>query len=214
MTAPQQLIQPYPMVSQPFYLTDANGNPISSTNGLPASGTVNAVITNTGQKATYVYAISATAPYATPTDWIVIRGSSTKTVKILRVEISGAATAATEVLLTLKKHTIANTSGTATNPTPMQHDSNDAAASATVLLYSVAPTIDVSATIWKNVRMTLALAPAATANIPDRFIYNFGSDPYEPLTLRGVAQEFAVNFGGSAVPSGGVYDLGITWSEE
>src|SRR2546430_299728 len=41
-----------------------------------------------GTKATYTYAISATAPYATPQDWIVIRGSSTKIVKIVRIEIS------------------------------------------------------------------------------------------------------------------------------
>src|SRR6266702_4946637 len=46
-----------------------------------------------GFKATYTYAISATAPYATPTDWIVIRGGA-NTAKIVRVEISGAATAA------------------------------------------------------------------------------------------------------------------------
>lgn len=167
-----------------------------------------------GVKATYVYAISATAPYATPTDWIVIKGSATKTVKILRIEISGAATAATDVVVILQKHTIANTSGTKTNPTPMQHDSNDAAASAVVVLYSVAPTIDASATTWKTIRMNLALAPAATTVVPDRFVYNYAAEPYEPLTLRGVAQEFAINFNSAAVPSGGVYDVAIVWSEE
>jgi hypothetical protein len=165
-------------------------------------------------KATYVYAVSATAPYATPTDWIVIRGSASKTVKILRIDISGAATAATEVLFTLKKHLVANTGGTSTTPTPMQHDSNDGAATATVLLYSAAPTIDAGATIWKNVRMTLAVAPAATSVNPDRFVYDFASQPYEPLTLHGAAQEFAINFAGAAVPSGGVYDVAITFSEE
>lgn len=214
MTAPQQLILPYPTVSDSHYMTDGNGNVISATNPFPVTGTVNALIQNTGQKATYTYAISATAPYATPTDWVVIRGSAGKTVKILRVEISGAATAATEVVFTLKKHTVANTGGTSTTPTPMQHDSSDPAASATILLYSVAPTIDATATIWKSVRMTLAVAPAATTVNPDRFVYNFGADPYEPLTLRGVAQEFAINFGGAAVPSGGVYDVAITFSEE
>lgn len=167
-----------------------------------------------GQKATYVYAISATAPYATPTDWIVVKGSATKTVKILRIEISGAATAATEVIFTLKKHTVANTAGTSTTPTPMKHDSNDVAASATVLLYSAAPTIDSSATIWKTVRMTLAVAPAATSVNPDRYIYNYGAEGYEPLTLRGVTEEFAINFASAAVPSGGVYDVAITFSEE
>jgi hypothetical protein len=176
---------------------------------------VNANSTNVGgAKATYTYAISATAPYATPTDWIAIRGSATKTVKIMRVEISGAATAATEVILTLNKHTVANTGGTSSTPTPMQHDSNDSAATATVLLYSVAPTISGTATIWKTVRMTLAVAPAATTVAPDRFVYNYAAEPYEPLVLRGVAQEFAINFAGAAVPSGGVYDVAITISEE
>lgn len=331
-TAPQQVIQPYPLISLPNYLTDANGNPITSTNPVPVvqqstasvngtlqnaqassangtalallgsasiiftvnmagfTGTVNfectedntnwdplqvqqegtnSIVTSVtgstttavhlyeasvaglqsvrartsgaaagtvtvtahaipttdasrvvnavavgGVKPTYVYAVSATAPYATPTDWIVIRGSATKTIKVARIEISGAATAATNVVFTIKKHTIANTGGTSTTPTPMQQDSNDAAASATVLLYSAAPTIDASATIWKTVRLNLALAPAAASGATDRYVYNYGSDPYEPLTLRGVAQEMAINFGGAAVPSGGVYDVAIVFTEE
>ena len=167
-----------------------------------------------GTKATYTYAITATAPYATPTDWIVIRGSATKTVKIMRVEISGAATAATEVIFTLNKHTVANTVGTSTTPTPMQHDSSDPAATAVTLLYSVAPTINGSATIWKNVRLDLAVAPAASTVAPDRYVYDYAAQPYEPLTLRGVAQEFAINFAGAAVPSGGVYDVAVIWTEE
>jgi hypothetical protein len=191
------------------------GDGTTPTQKLTVGSGGNALTTNYGGiKATYVYAISATAPYATPTDWIVIRGSATKTIKIQRIEISGAATAATEVIFTLKKHTVANTSGTSTTPTPTQHDSADAAASATVLLYSVAPTIDASATIWKNVRMTLAVAPAATTVAPDRYVYDYANQPYEPLTLRGVAQELAMNFASAAVPSGGVYDVAITWSEE
>ena len=167
-----------------------------------------------GLRATYTYAVSATAPYATPTDWIVIRGHATKIVKIRRIEISGAATAATEVIFTLKKHTVGNTGGTSTNPTPIKHDSADSAAGATILLYSVAPTIDASAAIWKTVRMTLAVAPAATADLPDRYVYQYVPGPDGPLTLRGVAQEFAINFAGAAVPTGGVYDAAITFSEE
>jgi hypothetical protein len=183
--------------------------------GLNAGTNKIGTIENTGSTlATYTYAIAATAPYATPTDWIVIRGSATKTVKIQRIEISGAATSATEVIFSLKKHTIANTSGTSSSPTPMQHNSADGAATAVVLLYSVAPTIDASATLWKNVRMTLSLAPAATSVNPDRYVYDFGLGPYEPLVLNGIAQEFAINFGGAAVPSGGVYDVAIVFTEQ
>jgi hypothetical protein len=166
-----------------------------------------------GTSASYTYAVTATAPYATPTDWIVIRGSATKTIKILRVELSGSATAATEVTLTLNKHTVANTVGTSTTPTPMQHDSADGVATATVLLYSVAPTISGTATIWKTVRMTLNVTPAATTVATDRYVYDYGAPPYEPLVLRGAAQEFAINFAGVAVPAGGVYDVAIIWSE-
>jgi hypothetical protein len=178
------------------------------------TNTIGNVVSVSGTKATYTYAVSATAPYATATDWIVIRGSGTKTVKILRVELSGAATSATEVIFTLKKHTIANTGGTSTTPTPMQHDSSDGAATAVVLLYSAAPTIDASATIWKSARLTLALAPAATSANPDRYVYDYGVEPYEPLTLRGVAQECALNFAGAAVPTGGVCDVVIVFTEE
>lgn len=209
----------------PRHLVDPNGVSYSSSNPLPislvdvsgnalSSQTNPSFIKDAGRSdATYTYAISATAPYATPTDWIVLRGSATKVVRLQRIEFSGAATAATEVIFTLKKHTIANTSGTSTSPTPMQHDSADGVATATILLYSVAPTIDASATIWKTVRMTLAVAPAATTVAPDRYIYNASADLCEPLTLRGVAQEFAINFGSAAVPSGGVYDVVLVFSE-
>lgn len=196
--------------------TDSSGTPYAATAVQLQAGTNTAgsFVINNGTKATYTYTISATAPYATPTDYVVIRGTASKIVKIVRVEISGAATAATEVIYTLKKHTIANTSGTATNPTPTQHDSNDTAASATVLLYSVAPTIDNSATIWRNVRLTLAVAPAATSVAPDRYVYDYRAEIGEPLTLRGVAQEFALNLGGGALPSGAVLDVAVTWTEE
>jgi len=167
-----------------------------------------------GQKATYTYAISATATYAAATDWIVIRGSATKLVKIVRFEISGVATAATDVIFTLQKHTVANTAGTSTNPAAVLHDSNDAAATALVLLYSAAPTIAGSNTIFRTVRLNLNIVPGASTAIPDRYVQEFGLGPYEPLTLRGVAQEFALNLGGGTITAGGLYDVVIVWTEE
>jgi hypothetical protein len=169
-----------------------------------------------GSKATYTYTISATAPYATPTDWVVIRGSATKLVKVVHIEYSGVATAATAGnIILIKKHTIANTAGTSTNPAFIKHDSSDGAATALVLLYSVAPTVDASAAIWKTVRLTYGLVAAAAGTwAQDRYVYDYGAEGYEPLTLRGVAQECAFNFNSVAIPSGGVYDLSITVTEE
>ena len=189
--------------------TDANGN-ITAPARMENTG---------GSKATYTYAISATAPYATPTDWVVIRGSATKLIKIVRIEFSGAATAATAGLVaTIKKHTIANTAGANTNPTPVKHDSNDGAATATVLLYSVAPTIDASATIWRTIRQGLtAVTPAAfsaTNPVVTPYLWDYNDAAYEPLVLRGVAQECAINFNAVALIAGEVLDYQISWSEE
>jgi len=196
--------------------TDSSGQPYAATAVQLIAGTasVGSVVPTNGTKATYTYAISATAPYATPTDYITLTGSASKTIKIIRVEISGAATAASGLLFTLKKHTIANTGGTATNPTPLKHNSGDGTAGATVNLYSVAPTIDNSAVIWKTARIDLAVAPGAQAYATDRYVYEYGSSIGEPMTIIGVAQEFAINLGGSTLPSVCVVDIAISWTEE
>ncbi len=167
-----------------------------------------------GSKATYAYSASAIATFTAVTDLVVLRGSATKTVKVVRVELSGAATAATETLWYLKKHTIANTGGTSTNPTPVKYDSNDGAATALVLLYTALPTIDASAVNVRAVRIDLAVAPAASTVAIDRYVIEFGLNGGEPIVLRGVAQEFAFNLGGGTIPSGEVADCTIVWTEE
>lgn len=169
-----------------------------------------------GSKATYTYTISATAPYATPTDWVVLRGSATKLLKVMHIEYSGVATAATAGnIILIKKHTVANTAGTSTTPAFIKHDSNDGAGTGVILLYSVAPTIDGTAAIWKTVRLTYGLVAAAAGTwAQDRYVYDYNDEPYEPMTLRGVAQELAFNFNSVAIPAGGVYDLSVTWTEE
>jgi hypothetical protein len=164
-------------------------------------------------KATYQYAITATAPYATPTDWFILRGSATKLVKVLRFEFSGIATVATTIVFTLQRHTVANTAGTSTTPAPTLLDTSDGAVTGSILLYSVAPTITAGALIT-SVRYMLTVAPAASAVQPDRYTLDLGNGPYEPIVLRGVAQELAVNFAGAAIPGGGLYDARLVWTEE
>src|SRR5260221_1201416 len=102
---------------------------------------------NGSTKATYTYLITATAPYATPTDWVVLRGSATKKVTVVRTSFTGFATAATNILYTYKLHTVANTGGTSTTPAFIKRDSVDEAATAVILLYSAAPTVDATAAI-------------------------------------------------------------------
>jgi len=165
-------------------------------------------------KATYTYLITATAPYATPTDWVVLRGSATKLVKVVRTSFVGFATAATNILFTYKTHSIANTAGTNTNPAAIQRDSGDAAPTALIFLYSAAPTINASAAIVANVWTQLAVTMATASVLPLPVVQDYGLGPYQPWVLRGVAQEFAINFNAVAVPSGGLYTYELTWTEE
>ncbi len=170
-----------------------------------------------GQRATYTYTLYATAPgYATPQDWIVLRGSATKTIRVVRLKVSGAITTAAGYIFSWKKHTIANTGGTSTNPAAILHDSGDSAASGLILLYTVAPTTDASATIWKQERIILSppLNGAAGTIVTTPWIWDYSAPAYEAMTLRGVAQELAFNLGGVAIGTGQVYDVEITWTEE
>ncbi len=165
-------------------------------------------------KATYTYLITATAPYATPTDWVVLRGSATKTVQVVRTSFTGFATAATDILFTYKTHSIANTAGTSTTPAIIQRDSLDPAPTASILLYSAAPTINASAIIVENVWFALAVTMAAASTLPVPRVAEYSLGAYEPWVLHGVAQEFAINFAGAAIPAGGLYTYEITWTEE
>src|SRR6266702_2081739 len=108
-------------------------------------------------KATYTYLITATAPYATPTDWVVLRGSTSKVVTVVRTSFVGFATAATNILFTYKKHSVANTAGTSSAGTIIQRDSADPAPTASILLYSAAPTISGTAIIVENIWTMIAV---------------------------------------------------------
>jgi hypothetical protein len=164
-----------------------------------------------GSKATYSYSINALAMPASLTDIMVLRGSATKLVKVVHFEMSGGATTSQQVLWFLKKHTTADTGGTGTlGATATQHDSADGAATAVINTYQTTlPTVG-TATIWRVIRLNQA--PLASTALVDRYSEDFG-DFWAPMVLRGVAQEFALNFNGVTL-TGGTVDFTIVWTEE
>src|SRR5258707_10042312 len=158
--------------------TDAFSNPTSPVRA-ESAGSI---------KATYTYLITATAPYATPTDWVVLRGSATKKVTVVRTSFTGFATAATNILYTYKLHTVANTGGTSTTPAFIKRDSGDGAATAVILLYSAAPTIDATAAIVANVWTQLAVTMTTASVLPLPVVQEYSLGAYEPWVLHGIAQ--------------------------
>ncbi len=143
-------------------------------------------------------------------DLFVLGGSSTKTVKLVKMEISGLATTAASPIIKLDKRSTADSGGTkATAVTIAPHDSNQsiAAATATVDAYTAAPTAGTSVGFLKAALLGCPVAGAT----PTPVVWDFTNSGKAPV-LRGTAQQLVITC--SAVPTSGSIQICCTWSEE
>lgn len=162
-------------------------------------------------KTTYSAVVNALTPPATPTDMVTITGSATKTIRIRRVELSTTQTTAGINTFFLVKRSTANSAGTSSSATAVPHDSNNAAATATVLSYTANPTLG---TAVGNVRGTKLLTPAATSLAQAPYEWDFDGPLGQSIVLSGTSQVLALNFNGAALPAGLSVNCTITWTEE
>jgi hypothetical protein len=147
---------------------------------------------------------------ASATDVFTIYGSASTSVRIRRIEISGVATAAGGMQVSLVKRSAVNTSGTSSAVTAVPHDAADAAATATCLAYTANPT---SGTTVGTIR-TFNLPMPAIAAAVNPIVETFGGDRADKsLVLTGVAQGLAINFNGGTVPTGGTVLISVEWTE-
>jgi len=158
------------------------------------------------------YSCSASVTLAaTPTDVFTIYGSASTSVRIRRVEVSGVATTAGGMQVSLIKRSAVNTGGTSGAVTAVSHDSADSAATGTCLSYTANPAglgTSVGAVRTFNVAMPLianAVGPIGQIFGPDR------GD--KTIVLTGTTQGLAVNLNGGTVPAGGALLVSIEWTE-
>ena len=184
----------------------------SNTSGLisPPPGAVWTQAGIESQLKTYKYSSLGNTPAATPTDIFTITGSASKTIRITKIVVSGLATTAGQLNPLLVRRSAANTGGTSTAPTPLKRDTNDAAASATLALYTANPTVGTAVGTLDSCRLFLALATAT----PYACRFEFGVNNDKMLILRGTSDILAINFAGAAVPAGGIVDIDVEWVEE
>lgn len=198
------LLVPAVAIAVPYTTTGGYGNPVLDTAGA-------SYVNVDGLRATYSYTAVDITPVATATDIITLTGSATKVIKVSQVCVGGSATAASVYDTYLYKRTTADTGGTSTNPTPAQHDSLDSAATGTVSLYTANPTTGTGVIVRaQHVVLVNGGTPGSQALLS---CWSFGSGAEKP-TLRGVAQQFAINHGGAAVPAGSSIYYSIEWTEE
>ena len=180
-------------------------------------GNVQTTVSLDGSIATYAASGSAFAQVANPTVWLVVQGSASKTVRIRRIELSGAATAAGSMPVIVARCSAAGTLGSAvlTGVTAGKHDTQNDAATAVVSTvgtanYGTPPTV-VANLAAGRVSMT-ALGAAAQGGNPG--VVLGGELGEQGIVLRGTSDFLTVSASGAAVPSGGVNDYRIVWTEE
>lgn len=174
-----------------------------------ATSQYGAVLEQTYEKSAKTYSATVNvAAAAAATDIATITGSASVTVFVTKVIISGIQTTAGLNDILLVKRSTADTGGTSTGGTALPHDSNDAAASATVLAYTANPT---TGTLVANLRRNYQPIGGVTSVVNPVVVYDFG-DKGRPLTLRGIAQVLAVNLNGATL-TGGTFDITFEWFE-
>lgn len=143
---------------------------------------------------------------ASPTDWITITGSASKTVRITSITLCGLSTTAGSVVVQIVKRSTADSGGTSSAGTAVPLDSNDAAATAAVAIYTVNPTglgtsVGAADTFYLNLQATGTAGCAST---------DYGTRNGQALVLRGTTQQAAINFTGVSLPAG----YSLTWRIE
>jgi hypothetical protein len=157
---------------------------------------------------TYVSAFNV-AVAATATDIATITGSSTKTIYIQHIIISGIQTTTGTADISFIKRSTVDTGGTSTAQAIAPHDSANAAATATVLAYTANPAA--LGTAVGNVRRIHLPVSSAAAGGSATALFDFG-DTGQALILRGVAQQLAINLNGATL-AGGAFNINIEWYE-
>lgn len=162
------------------------------------------------EKAKKTYSASTNvAAAAAATDIFTISGNATTVVYLTKIIISGIQTTAGLADVQLIKRSTADTGGTSGAVTAVPHDSADAAAAATLLAYTANP--GALGTAVGTFRRGYLPVAGATSVVNPVVIFDFG-DKGRPVTLRGVAEQIAVNLGGATL-TGGTFDIVAEWFE-
>ena len=162
-------------------------------------------------KTTYV-ASGTVVPVTGATDLVTIIGSATKLVKLIRVVFSATIlTAAINGSVSIVKRSTADTGGTSTAPALIPLDSANAAATAVIAAYTANPTGLGTAVgaIWQ----AKYLYQIAASGNPTVLTIDF-NQLGQAGTLRGVAQQLALNLNAVAFASAGSVDYSFVFTEE
>lgn len=166
----------------------------------------------TTDSVTYYAAAAPFTPANNTTDFFTISGSTTKTIKILKLILSATQTTAGINRFNLMRRSAANTGGTLVTVTPANADMNDPSASAALSYYTANPTALGASD--GNVDIIRLVTPAVTGTIQPFYIWDFSNSNFvKPIILSGIAQSLVLNLNGTR-PAGISIGVSVIWTEE
>lgn len=167
---------------------------------------------------TYAGVTATFTPAASATDIFHITGSSTKTIKILRVILSGTQTTSGGVAThALIKRTSANSGGTSVATTVVPMDTQFPASTVTIEHYTANPTLGGVASGGGTIYSPRVTVPAVSTAFNFPIIFDFNCQDMlngQPIVLRGTGEQVVVNLSGTTPTGAGNYSVTIIWNEE
>lgn len=198
----------------------------TSTNGISSSAVIGPVLAYTAQNVgtnSYMASVSGFTPVAAPTDILNIFGSASKLVTVNRIKVTGITSAATAITLDCRliKRSTAGTLGsavlTALTATPL--DSSNPAGSAVVSTVGTANYTTLGTIVGEvaSEKLALTLSPATATDFPQSnvgAVFTFNDGVTQNVTLRGVAEQLAINLNAPTLPAGTVLNIFVEWTEK
>tara|TARA_R110000822_G_scaffold309096_1_gene437979 strand:+ start:2748 stop:3353 length:606 start_codon:yes stop_codon:yes gene_type:complete len=163
-----------------------------------------------GVSKTYSASITGLVVAATATDFLMITGSATKTIRVTKIEIIGTASTAAATDITIIKRSGLDEAGTSTTLTNVPNDSSDAAATAVIKAYTANPSA-LGASVGNILSSKLFLSTAATQ--PYLWKVLFGDRASKSIVLRGASECLCLNYN-SATNAGNSISISVEFIED
>jgi hypothetical protein len=180
-------------------------------NNQTSGNQITIAVPSDGVKQSYSASVTGLVAANLATDIFTISGSSSKIVRITRINISATQNTSTTRNVQLIKRSTLNSGGTSTTRAAIPHDSNNIAASATIKAYTVNPTLGTAIGTVRT-RRTQIQATMVSSAIDD-VLWEFGTRPSQALVLRTVNEMVSINLNGVTL-SNNLFDIDIEWTEE
>lgn len=161
---------------------------------------------------TFAASVSAFAQAATATDFAGMTGVTGKVVKILKISVTPVQTTAGLNLVSLIKRSAANTTGTPTAMTVVPLDSINTATAAPVTYGANPGSLGTAVGTLISPKIATSVPASATSVMPQYdFIYDGMAG--SPIVLRSASEGVYLNFGGTATPTGLIWQIAFVWVE-